>query len=451
MSNKDQEITKKNLLIDYISSGFKPKEDFKVGLEFESFLIDKKHMSNLPYYHGYGLQRPSIRSILRKFDHKKWKDINEKYSTNTIGLQSNIGNISLEPAGQFEFSSIPTKDLHQLNNLTNEYFNEVLPIINDQEVGMYNLGVNPKFSLNELPLMPKERYGIMNNYMPRVGSMGRNMMRQTCTLQTNLDYKDEADLIKKMRVSMALQPLVGALFANSPIFEGKPTGELSHRIGIWQNTDSNRSGLLKIVFDDNFNIEKYVDYAIMLPMYFLYRNSKYITIPHISFKDYMTGKYKFNNIKPTVGDFETHLSTIFPDVRLKTYIETRLADCPDKDYLITLSALFVGLLYDDNALDSAYDLIKSWSYKQLVQLKEDIITQGLNANFKDTKLIEIAKEVLSISKSGLLARGLGEEIFLSPLENLVKSGKTMAESKLELFERLGKNVDDFINEIIINK
>ncbi len=449
MSNTNKEITKKNQLIDYIASGFKPKENFKVGLEFESFLINKKYMETLPYYHGYGLQRPSIRSILRKFDHKKWKDVNEKHSTNTIGLQSDIGNISLEPAGQFEYSSIPTKNLHELNKFTNEYFDELLPILQKQEVGIYNLGINPKFSLSELPLMPKERYEIMNNYMPRVGSMGRNMMRQTCTLQTNLDYKDEADLIKKIRVSMALQPLVGALFANSPIFEGKLTGDLSHRIRVWQNTDKDRSGLLKSVFNDDFNIEKYVDYAIMLPIYFLYRDSKYINIPHITFKDYMNGKYKFNNLTPIVDDFETHLSTVFPDIRLKTYLETRLADCPDKDYLITLSALFVGILYDDNALDSVYSVIKSWSYEELTQLKTDVITQGLNATFKDKKLIDITKEILAISKEGLTARGLGEEIYLSPLENLVIKGKTLAESKIELFENLGQNVDDFINAIIM--
>lgn len=449
MSYKNKEISKKNLLVDYITSGFKPKKEFKVGLEFESFLIDKKHMSTLPYYHGYGLERASIRSILRKFNHKKWNDINEKYSTNTIGLESNIGNISLEPAGQFEFSSIPANNLHDLNSYVDEYFNELMPILEKQDIGIYNLGINPKFSINELPLIPKERYDIMNTYMPRVGSMGKNMMRQSCTLQTNLDYSNEADLVKKMRVSMALQPLVGALFANSPVFEGKLTGELSHRIKVWQNTDNARSGLLKIVFDNDFNIEKYIDYAIMLPMYFLYRDKKYINIPHITFKDYMTGKYKFSNIKPTVGDFETHLSTIFPDVRLKTYLETRLADCPDKEYLITLSALFVGLLYDDNSLDAVYELIKPWGYAELNQLKTDVITQGFNATFKDTKLLDIIKEVLNISKAGLVARGLGEEIFLTPLENLALKGKTLAEAKIELFESLGQNVDDFIKTLLI--
>ncbi len=450
MSNLNKEISTKNQLIEYISSGFKTKQNFKVGLEFESFLIDKKHMTTLPYCHGYGLQRPSIHSILRKFNHKKWQDVNEEHPINTIGLTSNIGTISLEPAGQFEFSSIPASDLHHLNSLTNEYFDELLPILNQKEVGIYNLGINPKFSLEELPLMPKARYKIMYDYMPRVCSMGRIMMKQSATVQTNLDYYNEQDLAKKIRISMALQPLIGALFANSPIIDQKLSGDLSTRIRVWNNTDKDRAGLLPIVFEDNFTIEKYIDHTIMLPMYFLYRNKKYIKIPHISFKDFMTGKYKFRNIQPTVKDFETHISTIFPDVRLKTYLETRLADCPDKDYLITLSALFVGLLYDDTSLDSIYSLIRSWKYEELVKLKSDIITQGLNASFKEKKLLDIAKEVLSISKFGLISRGLKEEIYLSPLENIVIKGKTLAESKIELFKNLNQNVDDFIKNIMIN-
>ncbi|MDR0484077.1 MAG: glutamate--cysteine ligase [Alphaproteobacteria bacterium] len=451
MPYNNAEITKKNQLLDYFTSGFKSQDNLKVGLEFESFLYDKKHFSTLPYNHGYGLTRPSIHSVLRGFNHKKWHDINEKNNLTTIGLQSDIGNISLEPAGQFEFSSIPTKDLNHLNSLVEEYFKELIEILNKQEVGIYNLGINPKFHLNELPLMPKERYDIMNDYMPRVDSMGRNMMRQTCTLQTNLDYTSESDLIKKMKVAMGLQPLIAALYANSPVFEGKLTGELTHRVKVWHHTDNARAGLIKSVFEDDFNIEKYVDYAILLPMYFLYRNNSYINIPHITFKDFMTGKYKFKDIKPEMNDFEVHLATIFPDVRLKTYIETRLSDCPDKDYLLTLSALFVGILYDNSALESATDLVKKWQYEDLITLRKDVITQGFNATIKNQKVLDIAKEVLAMAKSGLTKRGLGEEVFLTPLENLVKSGKTLAESKIALFESLNGNVDKFIQAITINQ
>jgi glutamate--cysteine ligase len=450
LSYKNLEITKKNQLLDYFVDGFKSPDNFKVGLEFESFLYDKKHFSTLPYYHGYGLARPSIHSILRGFNHKKWTDINEKTSRNTIGLSSNIGNISLEPAGQFEFSSIPVKDVKTLNNLVEEYFAEVINILNKQDVGMYFLGINPKFSLEELPLMPKERYEIMNDYMARVGSMGRNMMRQTCTLQTNLDYSSEADLVKKMRVAMALQPLVAALFANSPIFEGKLSGDLTSRVKVWHNTDNARSGLLQAVFEDDFSIEKYVDYAIMLPMYFLYRDNSYIRIPHITFKDFMTGKYKFKDIKPEMRDFETHLGTIFPDVRLKTYLETRLADCPDKDYLLSLSALFVGILYDNSVLDEAFSLAKKWRYEDLLALRKDVYTQGLNANIRSQKAVDVLREVLAMARKGLVNRGLGEEVFLNPLDSIVKSGKTLAEAKIELFESLGGDVNKFISAITIN-
>ncbi|MCL2566629.1 MAG: glutamate-cysteine ligase family protein [Alphaproteobacteria bacterium] len=451
MPYENLEITKKNQLLDYFSNGFKKPADFKVGLEFESFLYDKKHFSTLPYNHGYGLDRPTIHSVLRGFNHKKWQDINEKTSRNTIGLSSSIGNISLEPAGQFEFSSIPVNDVKILNSLVEEFFAEVIPILNKQNIGMYFLGINPKFSLSELPLMPKERYEIMNDYMGRVGTEGRNMMRQTCTLQTNLDYANEADLVKKMRTAMALQPFVAALYANSPIFEGKQTGDLTRRVRVWQNTDSARSGLLRAVFEDDFNIEKYVDYAIMLPMYFLFRDNSYLRIPHITFKDFMTGKYKFKDIKPEMGDFETHLGTIFPDVRLKTYLETRLTDCPDKDYLLSLSALFVGILYDNAVLDEAFNLIKKWRYEDLASLREDIISSGFNANIRGQKVLDILREVLAMAKTGLINRKLGEEIYLTPLENLIAAGKTLAESKIELFNSLNGNVDKFIKEITINK
>ncbi len=442
-------ITNKNELVEYIESGFKTKANHRVGVEFESFLYNKKDYSPLPYRHDDGLQNPSILAVLRDFNQKKWSNIEEKNLT--IGLNSNIGSISLEPAGQFEFSSIPAKDIHELNRHLEEYFTELLPILNKNEIGMFFLGFNPKNDAATLPLMPKERYKIMNSYMPKVGSEGIKMMRQTCTLQSNLDFSNESDLKKKMRVSMALQPLIAAMFANSPLEAAKKSSDLTRRVRVWHDTDNARSGILDFVINGEFTIEKYVDYAIMIPMYCLYRNLEYIEIPHITFKEYMTGKYKFPGITPTIEDFAFHLSTLFPDVRLKTYLETRLADCPDADYLLTLPALFTGLLYDDNALENAYNLISKWTYSDLKTLRYEVITKALNAEIRQVKLLNIARELLEIAKAGLQGRKLGEEIYLNPLDNLLKSGKTLAEQKLDLFDSVSGDINEFIKKITLNK
>ena len=441
--SKETIITSKNQLIQYISDGFKSTQNSSVGIEFESFLYQKNDFTPIAYHSTH--KHAGIADLLDGFDKSKWQKIMENH--NAMGLESNIGNISLEPAGQFEFSSIPAKNIIELNNLTQSYFNEALPLLNKLNIGIYNLGYNPIYTKNQLQLMPKQRYDIMYNYMPKVGSLGQQMMKATTTVQTNLDYSSEADLAKKFRLSMALSPFITALFANSPFYENKISPYLSHRMNIWQDTDNKRSGLLKIAFEDNFSIEKYVDYALDVPMYFIYRDNKYVNISNITFKDYLIGTYKFNNNKPLLEDFVLHLSTLFPDVRLKNYLEIRSADCVDKDYLVSLSALFVGLFYNPTALNHAYDLIKEYSFEDINTLKKEVITKGIHAQIKNTPIKTILAEILNTSYQALLSNKLGEEVFVSNLIELLNSNKTLAEQKLDLYKALNGDMLALIKKI----
>lgn len=436
--------TKQNL-IDYMESGFRAKNNYNVGIEFEVFLYNKNNYQPIEYSGN----TPTIQDLLQSYNKEFWlADYDNKH---LVGLHSKIGNITLEPAGQLEFSSIPLANVNDIALANAKFFKETLSILKKQNIGMYALGLNPKHTLAELPLMPKSRYGFMDKYMQEVGTMGKNMMRQTCTVQTNLDYSSNTDLAKKFRVGMALAPIISAMYANSPLHNGKNTNYLSYRNKIWQNTDSSRAGFLQAAFNENFTIEKYVDYALNVPMYFLYRNKKHIKIPHITFGEYLSGKKKIANFIPNLEDFITHLATLFPHVRLKTYMEIRYTDCVDMPYLESLPALFVGLLYDDVSLDNIYNLVKNWSFQEVVNLQNEVIKQGLSVNFKGSTIQNIALEVLSIAEAGLKTRGLQEEVYLHPLIELIKSGKTLAEEKLTILASCNNDINKFIDKIAINE
>jgi glutamate--cysteine ligase len=368
-----------------------------------------------------------------------WEPIME--GDNVIALGGADGNVSLEPAGQLELSGAPLENLHQTCAETGRHLKQVKEIGAELGLGFLGLGMWPDKTRDVLPIMPKGRYGIMLQHMPRVGSMGLDMMLRTCTIQTNLDYSSEADMVKKFRVSLALQPLGTALFANSPFTEGKPNGYLSYRSHIWTDTDPARTGMLPFVFEDGFGYERYADYMLDVPMYFVYRNGKYIDAAGKNFRDFLDGNLDvYPGQKPTIGDWNDHLSTAFPEVRLKSFLEMRGSDGGPWNRICALPAFWVGLLYDGSALDAAWDLVKHWTIEDHQKLRDAVPKLGLKAPLPDGRILnDLAKQVLDIATAGLNARaqvnsmGDNESGFLNPLRRMVDSGKTSADELLEKF------------------
>ncbi|MET0180105.1 MAG: glutamate--cysteine ligase, partial [Novosphingobium sp.] len=358
-----------------------------------------------------------------------------------IALSGVDGNVSLEPAGQLELSGAALENLHQTCAETGRHLAQVKAIGERTGKGFIGLGLWPDKRRDELPVMPKGRYAIMLRHMPRVGSLGLDMMLRTCTIQVNLDYSDEADMARKFRVGLALQPLATALFANSPFLEGRPNGFLSYRSHIWSDTDPARTGMLPFVFDEGFGYETYVDYMLDVPMYFVFRDGRYIDAAGQSFRDFLAGKLPaLPGERPRASDWVDHLSTAFPEVRLKSFLEMRGADGGPWNRICALPALWVGLLYDQSALDSAWDLVRHWTMEQREALREAVPRQGLAAPIPGGgQLLDLAREALDIARGGLAARarlneaGDNETGFLEPLHEIVASGRTPAERLLELY------------------
>jgi glutamate--cysteine ligase len=358
-----------------------------------------------------------------------------------IAMSGPDGAVSLEPAGQLELSGAPLESLHETCAETGRHLAQVKQIGDRFGLGYLGLGLWPDKTRAELPIMPKGRYEIMLRHMPRVGTMGLDMMLRTCTIQTNLDYSSEADMAQKFRVSLALQPLATALFANSPFLEGKPNGFLSYRSHIWSDTDPARTGMLPFVFEDGFGYERYVDYMLDVPMYFVFRDGKYIDAAGQSFRDFLDGKLPaLPGEKPRKSDWVDHLSTAFPEVRLKSFLEMRGADGGPWSRICALPALWVGLLYDQGALDAAWDLVKDWSMEGRETLRASVPRLGLDAPLPGGgTLRDIAPRVLDIARAGLAARGKlnaagdNETGYLLPLDEIVASGKTPAERLLDLY------------------
>ena len=369
-----------------------------------------------------------------------WEPIIEQ--GNIIGLYDDTGGgaISLEPGGQFELSGAPLETVHQTHGELNVHLAQAREIATQLGIGFLGLGMTPSWSRAEIPVMPKGRYKIMTNCMPKVGSHGLDMMYRTCTVQTNLDFSSEADMVKKLRVSLALQPVGTALFANSPFTEGKPNGFLSFRSEIWRDTDNARSGMLPFAFEDGMGFERYVDYALDVPMYFVKRDDTYIDVAGSSFRAFFEGRNEFlPGERPTLSDWANHLSTIFPEVRLKRYLEMRGSDGGPPDRLPALSAFWVGLLYDNASLDAAWEIVKHWRADERQTLRDDVPRLGFKARIKDRCLLDIAKECLILAHAGLKRRaridqlGRDETCHLEPLNRIVDSGRTPAEELLEKF------------------
>ncbi|MDI1295364.1 MAG: glutamate--cysteine ligase, partial [bacterium] len=369
----DPIIDHRDQLIAAFAKGEKPKDRWRIGTEHEKFVYATKD-HHAPSYEEKG----GIHTLLIGLTRYGWSPVFE--GENIIALSGADGTISLEPAGQLELSGAPLDNLHQTCAETGRHLEQVKYVGDMLGLGFLGLGMWPDKTRAELPIMPKGRYEIMLRHMPRVGSMGLDMMLRTCTIQTNLDYGSEADMVKKFRTSLALQPLGTALFANSPFTEGKPNGFLSYRSHIWSDTDPGRTGMLPFVFEDGFGYERYADYALDVPMYFVYRDGKYIDASGLSFRDFLDGKLSvLPGEKPTEKDWEDHLSTAFPEVRLKSFLEMRGSDGGPWGRICALPALWVGLLYDQGALDAAWDLVKDWSMEDRQILRDSVPKLGLDA------------------------------------------------------------------------
>jgi glutamate--cysteine ligase len=432
----DHRIESRDDLLATFAGGEKPRDAWRIGTEHEKFVY-RCADHRAPSYD----ERGGIGDLLKAMTRFGWQAVEE--GGNIIALTGPDGAISLEPAGQLELSGAQCEHLHLTCAEAGRHLKQVKEIGEELGVCFLGLGMWPDKSRAELPVMPKGRYRIMLDYMPRVGNLGLDMMLRTCTIQTNLDYASEADMARKFRVGLALQPLATALFANSPFTEGRPNGFLSFRSHIWSDTDPDRTGMLPFVFEDGFGYERYLDYALDVPMYFVFRDGRYIDAAGLSFRDFLDGRLSvLPGEKPLVSDFTDHLSTIFPEVRLKSFLEMRGADGGPWSRICALPALWVGLLYDDGALAAAWDEVKSWSLAERQRLRDAVPKLGLAAPTPDGfTLLDLGRRVLAIAESGLHARaklnasGDNESGFLDPLRDILASGQTPAERLLERYHR----------------
>ena len=445
--SRGEPVTAKSQLIEWIAQGNKPKSDWRIGTEHEKFVYDLKSLRPVAYDAPNGIGK-----LLAGLTRYGWEPIEE--NGNIIALTMNGENITLEPGGQFELSGAPLRTIHETCREVGEHLKQVKAISEELGIGVLGMGFNPKWSRADTPWMPKGRYKIMGDYMPKVGKLGLDMMLRTCTVQVNLDFSSEADMVKKFRASLALQPIATALFADSPFTEGKPNGFLSYRSHIWTDTDPDRCGILPFVFEEGMSFERYVDYMLDVPMYFVYRDGKYIDASGQSFRDFLKGKLPaLPGEIPTTGDWADHMTTAFPEVRLKRFLEMRGADGGPWERLCALPALWVGLLYDQTALDAAWDLVKDWSIAEHEQLRRDVPRLALNTPFRGGTVRDIARQVLTIARAGLQKRGatdlggMDESGFLNPLQIIADSGKTSAELKLDLYNgKWGGSVDPVFKE-----
>jgi glutamate--cysteine ligase len=426
-------IERREQLAEYIASGCKPTEAWRIGTEHEKFGYRLSDHAPLPYEGAC-----SIRAMLEGLrDRFGWEEVREAGAL--IGLQKGGANVSLEPGGQLELSGATLETIHQTCDEVNEHLREVRAIADEIGAGFIGLGAAPEWTHAQMPVMPKGRYALMTPYMDKVGTTGTMMMYRTCTVQVNLDFASEADMVKKFRVGLALQPVATALFASSPFFEGVPNGWQSWRARIWRDLDPARTGMLPFVFEDGMGFERYADYALDVPMYFVYRDGTYIDALGQSFRDFMEGRLPaLPGEKPTLSDWADHLTTIFPEVRIKKFMEMRGADGGPWRRICALPAFWVGLIYDASALDAAWNLCRDWSVEERDALRHDAAKHGLRAEIRGRSLRDLATEVLGLAEAGLKARarpGAGglvpdETHFLGALQEIVASGQTPADELL---------------------
>jgi glutamate--cysteine ligase len=419
-------------LVRWFEAGAKPADQWRVGAEHEKFVFRLGSHRPVPYEPG------GIRALLDGLTRFGWKPVLE--GENVIALERGMASVSLEPGGQFELSGAPLETIHDICEETGSHLQEVKVVADELGLAFLGLGFTPVWRRDEIPVMPKGRYGIMRQYMPKVGGLGLDMMFRTCTVQANLDFGSEADMVAKFRTSLALQPVATALFANSPFVEGKPSGFLSARANVWTDTDPDRTGMLDFVFRDGFGFEAYARYALDVPMYFVKRDGRYVDVAGRSFRDFMAGKLpELPGCRPTLKDWADHTTTIFPEVRLKQYLEMRGADSGPWSRLCALPALWMGVLYDSAALAAAWDLCKGWEIADHERLRADVARLGLKAEVAGRTVQAIARDLLEIAREGLkrrnrLSGGLVDESgYLGELVEIAASGVTPAERLLELY------------------
>ncbi|HNV84352.1 MAG TPA: glutamate--cysteine ligase [Arenimonas sp.] len=443
----EQVIRNKQEIIDFHAKGNKPESAWRIGTEHEKFGFRLDDLRP-PTYDG----DRGIEAMLRGLMRFGWQPYEEHGKL--IALTRDGASVTLEPAGQLELSGAMVENVHQTCCEVANHLFEVKSVADELRLGFLGMGFQPKWQRDEMPWMPKGRYKIMRDYMPKVGTLGLDMMTRTCTVQVNLDYASEADMIKKFRVSLALQPIATALFADSPFTEGKPNGYLSYRSHIWTDTDKNRTGMLDFVFDEGFGFERYVDYLLDVPMYFTYRDKEYIDCAGLSFRDFLKGELpNLPGVLPTMKDWADHMTTAFPEVRLKQYLEMRGADGGPWNRLCALPAFWVGLLYDQTALDAAWDLVKDFTMEERNHLRDNVPKMGFKVPFRNNSLRELALEALKISGMGLQRRnrlnstGASEAVFIEPLIEFAMANQTPAERKLELYNTAwNQSVDPVFRE-----
>jgi glutamate--cysteine ligase len=443
-------IGSRDELVAWIEKGVKPPSQFRIGTEHEKFPFRAGTHQPVPYEGSNG-----IRALLEGMQAMLgWEPIME--GEHIIGMLDITGGgaISLEPGGQFELSGAPLNSIHQTCSEIHAHLAQVREIGGPLGIRFLGLGMSPVWTRDETPRMPKRRYEIMTNYMPRVGVMGLDMMYRTSTVQVNLDFSSEADMVKKLRVSLALQPIATAIFANSPFLHGKPNGFLSLRSEVWRHTDLDRTGMLPFAFEDGMGFERYVDYALDVPLYFVKRGEVYHDVAGSSFRDLLAGTLpQLPGERATMSDWANHLGTLFPEVRLKRYLEMRGADAGPTGKLAALSAFWVGLLYNNDTLDAAWDLVKDWSEAERQALRDSVSRQALKTPFRNESVRDIALRTLAIARQGLKARniedweGRNEEHFLDGLDDVVESGVTAADEMLARYHgEWGGKIDPIFDE-----
>ena len=422
-------------LIEVMASGAKPRDEWRIGTEHEKHVYRKAPLAPVPYEGTDG-----VHALLDGIEKRTgWHPFFD--GENPIGLRNDlaVGGISLEPGGQFELSGAPQRTIHEAAAELDSHLEDCRAIGGPLNIHFLGLGVTPLWAVRDIPKMPKSRYGIMTPYMDKVGTLGTSMMYRSCTVQANLDFSDEADMVRKMRVSLALQPIVTALFANSPFVDGKPSGYLSFRSHIWLDTDRARTGMLPFAFKDGFGFDAYAEHALDVPMYFVIRNGQYINTSGESFRAFMRGELpQLPGVRPTVKDWENHLSTLFPEVRLKQFLEMRGADMGDRDHVLALAAIWAGLLYDQSSLDAAWELVEDWTDEERETLRNEVPRTALATKFRQGTVADIARMTVDLATDGLRRRkyvtaGNDETLFLQPLEHTLETGRTQADRWLEKY------------------
>ncbi|MBE9603261.1 glutamate--cysteine ligase [Acetobacteraceae bacterium H6797] len=416
-------------LAGWFAAGSKQRDAWRIGTEHEKFGFRRADLAPPPY------EPDGIRAILEGLQAKGWSPILDR--GNPIGLTKDGASVSLEPGGQTELSGAPVVDLHETRAELDSHLAELGEVAGPLGIAYAPLGFHPLATREQMPWMPKQRYSIMKNYMPRVGQLGLDMMLRTCTVQVNLDFGTEADMVEKFRISLALQPLATALFANSPFMEGKLTGFRTLRGHVWTQTDPDRTGIPAVAFEDGFGFERFADWVLDVPMYFVMRDGAFVDATGITFRQFIDkGLPGRPDITPNMGDWADHVTTVFTDVRLKRFLEMRGADAGSPEMMVAQSALWVGLLYDDAAQKAAAALIKDWAVSEMQALRLAVPTQGLSATIRGHALRDVAKDVVAIARGGLRARGFYEERHLSPLDAVLASGETQADRWIRRYETI---------------